>query len=156
MLCITLKPTQTTSSSPSIPSSQPIAVPQRGGSEKGGYPTTTSLNKLHMTHVQVPFNIYIYIYIYMYVCMSTHTRISLSLSLSICIYIYVYIYIYTYLYIYISIYLSLSLSIYIYISIYLSVSLSLYIYIYDRAETHPDAGLGCGQMGSTLMGPLQN
>ena len=45
--------------------------------------------------------------------------------------------------------------IYVYISIEVYVHMYIYIYIYIYVHTYIDEVFGCGQMGSTLMGPLQ-
>ena len=72
--------------------------------------------------------------------------------LSLSIYIYIYIYVYLSLAIYLSISLSLSLYIYIYIYIYPTPISSRTRQA--RATAAQRAKFGCGQMGSTLMGPL--
>ena len=67
-------------------------------------------------------------------------------------FIYIYTYIHTYIHTYIDIY------IYIYIHIYIYIYIYIYIHIPGRRARQTVAlpkVLGCGQMGSTLMGPPQ-
>ena len=100
---------------------------------------------------------YIYIYIYVHVCIYVYIYIYILYThkLGVCIYIYIYIYIHTYVYLY-------SLLCYVRYHIILPPGARRRAQRPARARAaggcpeDPRGTFGCGQMGSTLIGPLQN